>query len=97
MSGHYSVRSGYKLLLQIPNVSPFDRHLFKKICVFNCPPKIRFALWKCVRAFIPTKVSLFAKRIAFILSLLMMLLDFVGMPERFGRLWIFKTFQMETI
>lgn len=58
------MRSGYKLLLPTLNVNPLYRQLFKKLWVVNYPSKIRFALWKCVRTFIPTKACLFSRRIA---------------------------------
>ncbi|XP_012435476.1 uncharacterized protein LOC105762113 [Gossypium raimondii] len=62
--GIYIVRSGYRLLLQTPNFTIREHTLFKQIWGLSCPPKIKIALWKFVNAYVPTKSSLYDKRIA---------------------------------
>ncbi|KAG8478637.1 hypothetical protein CXB51_028481 [Gossypium anomalum] len=77
-SGIYSVRSGYRLLLQQPtllssrhDMSPENqptllssRHdAFKKIWATRCPPKIKIALWKFVHGFVATRPCLYNRRV----------------------------------
>lgn len=55
----YSVRNGYQLLLWLPILQQMDNRLFKQIWLLSCPPKIRIAMWKFLRFFLPTKLCLY--------------------------------------
>ncbi|KAL4347997.1 hypothetical protein GQ457_17G012790 [Hibiscus cannabinus] len=64
LSGLYTVRSGYKLLLPSSPVSDVSRNICKKIWQTSCPSKLKICAWKVTHNFLPTKENLCFRRIA---------------------------------
>lgn len=64
-SGIYTVRSGYRLLLPTVALQPLDHQLLYRIWDLDCPPKVRIAIWKVCKFYLPTKAMLYFKRICF--------------------------------
>ncbi|KAK5840388.1 hypothetical protein PVK06_009287 [Gossypium arboreum] len=62
-SGIYSVKSGYKLLLDLSNVNVNEKKLFKQIWSLMCPSKIHILMWKFVKNFIPIYQNLHFRRL----------------------------------
>ncbi|KAH1032629.1 hypothetical protein J1N35_044803 [Gossypium stocksii] len=66
-SGRYTVRSGYRCLVgsRIEDVMYSDSFgIYKKIWELNLPPKIRIAIWRFTKDFIPTATNLYNRRIS---------------------------------
>ncbi|KAL4312747.1 hypothetical protein GQ457_01G025130 [Hibiscus cannabinus] len=64
LSGLYTVRSGYKLLLPSSPVSDVSLNICKKIWQTSCPSKVKICAWKVTHNFMPTKENLCFRRIA---------------------------------
>ncbi|GMJ13498.1 hypothetical protein HRI_005019000 [Hibiscus trionum] len=62
-SGMFTVRSGYKLLLNSNGTTANDRKLFNTIWSVPCPSRIKFQTWKFIRNFVPTRANLCFRRI----------------------------------
>ncbi|KAG8503629.1 hypothetical protein CXB51_001809 [Gossypium anomalum] len=70
VSGDYSVRSAYKLLLQQsmdPNLlleHTTYRHFYKKIWGLQLPTKLKITFWRCSKNYIPTLCNLYYKQLS---------------------------------
>lgn len=62
--GIYSVKSGYKMLLDNSNVSINEQKMFKQIRSLECPSKIRILIWKFVQNYVPTFQNLHYRRLS---------------------------------
>ncbi|KAK5783714.1 hypothetical protein PVK06_038227 [Gossypium arboreum] len=65
-SDMYTVRSGYRCLINLHINDSMDTDytdFYKKIWGLNLSPKIRIAIWRFTKEFIPTTVNLFNRRI----------------------------------
>ncbi|GMI73050.1 hypothetical protein HRI_000974300 [Hibiscus trionum] len=62
-NGVYSVRSGYRLLLEVPNTNTSLRPVLKQVWQSGCPTKMNIQCWKFIRNFVPTKRNLCIKRV----------------------------------
>ncbi|GMI81726.1 hypothetical protein HRI_001841900 [Hibiscus trionum] len=60
--GHYSVRSGYRVLLN-ESVDPSLHKFYDRLWRISCPAKIKILLWKFSRNFVPTRHNLSIKRV----------------------------------
>ncbi|KAE8702096.1 hypothetical protein F3Y22_tig00110503pilonHSYRG00799 [Hibiscus syriacus] len=62
-SGVFTVRSGYKLLINIDSGTNLSQESYKKIWENKCHQKIKHQMWRFTRDFVPTKMNLFHKRV----------------------------------
>lgn len=62
--GIYTVRSGYRLLLQSSTHTRIEHAIFKQVWNVNCLPKIKIIVWKFVCGFVATRECLYSRRIA---------------------------------
>ncbi|KAK8670994.1 hypothetical protein V6N13_037606 [Hibiscus sabdariffa] len=63
-SGHYSIRSDYRLLLGHSTLEHSNHHLYQSLWSVASPSKIKLQVWKFIKNFTPTKCNLFNRRIA---------------------------------
>ncbi|GMI66655.1 hypothetical protein like AT4G29090 [Hibiscus trionum] len=63
-TGLYTVRSGYRMLLNESHLSQAEKEAFRSVWNVQCPPKIRIFLWKSLWNYLPTLQNLHHKRIA---------------------------------
>lgn len=52
------------MLLRPPTLHPMDRKFYKQIWMLFCPSKIRIAMPKFLKHFVPTRSSLYNEQIA---------------------------------
>lgn len=64
-TGLYTVRSGYRLLIDTNVCAPLERNFLKHVWKLDCPPKVRIELWRTCKAYLRTKQMLYWKRMAY--------------------------------
>ncbi|MBA0555058.1 hypothetical protein Golob_014120, partial [Gossypium lobatum] len=65
-TGDYSVRSGYRLLLQSQQLETFPndyRKFYKKLWQIQVPSKIKITVWRILHNYIPTRANRFTRRV----------------------------------